>query len=125
MIFLLLASCQQQKSHRPSVIFARDTDTADVVELEGIQQSGTVIAGTLNGPEYYYEWHGHGMGEKGCVVAVGMIGCKHTKIGFLRGYTSMLERIEPSAIICFGEPFAEMQGNIIAVNYLDSRKVVR
>lgn len=63
--------------------------------------------------------------EKGCVVAVGMIGCKHTKIGFLRGYNSMLEKIEPSAIICFGEPFAEMQGNIIVVNYRDSRKVVR
>ena len=29
--------------------------------------------------------------EKGCVVAVGMIGCKHTKIGFLRGYHTMLE----------------------------------
>lgn len=61
-VFLLLASCQQQKSHKPSVIFAKDTDTADVVELDGIQQSGTVIAGTLNGPAYYYEWHGHGMG---------------------------------------------------------------
>ncbi len=61
-VLLLLASCQQQNSHKPSVIFARDTDTADVVELEGIQQSGTVIAGTLNGPEFYYEWHGHGMG---------------------------------------------------------------
>ncbi|MBQ9209570.1 MAG: DUF4417 domain-containing protein [Oscillospiraceae bacterium] len=63
--------------------------------------------------------------EKGCVVAVGMIGCKHTKIGFLRGYHTMLERVEPSAVICFGEPFAEMQGNIIAVDYLNSRKVVR
>lgn len=63
--------------------------------------------------------------EKGCVVAVGMIGCKHTKIGFLRGYHAMLERVEPSAVICFGEPFAEMQGNIIAVDYLNSRKVVR
>ena len=63
--------------------------------------------------------------EKGGIVAVGMIGCKHTKIGFLRGYNAMVERIEPSAIICFGEPFAEMQGNIITVDYLDSRKVVR
>ncbi len=63
--------------------------------------------------------------EKGCIVAVGMIGCKHTKIDFLRGYNAMLERVEPSAIICLGDPFAEMQGNIIAVDYLDSRKVVR
>ena len=63
--------------------------------------------------------------EKGCVVGVGMIGCKHTKNGFLRGYTAMLERINPSAVICFGNPYAEMQGNIIAIDYLNSRKVVR
>lgn len=63
--------------------------------------------------------------EKGCIVAVGMIGCKHTKNSFLRGYNAMLERIEPSAVVCFGEPFAEMQGNTIAVDYLNSRKVVR
>lgn len=63
--------------------------------------------------------------EKGSVVAVGMIGCKHNKSGFLRGFNAMVERVEPSAIICFGEPFSEMQGNIIAVDYLDSRKVVR
>ena len=54
-----------------------------------------------------------------------MIGCKHEKIGFLRGYETMLEKIEPSAIICLGSPFAEMQGNIISIDYLSSRKVVR
>lgn len=63
--------------------------------------------------------------EKGSIVAVGMIGCKHSKISFLRGYNAMLERVEPSAIICLGNPFAEMQGNIIAVDYINSRKAVR
>lgn len=63
--------------------------------------------------------------EKGSIVAVGMIGCKHSKISFLRGYNAMLERVEPSAIICLGNPFAEMQGNIIAVDYINSRKVAR
>lgn len=63
--------------------------------------------------------------EKGSVVAVGMIGCKHEKLGFMCGYNAMLEKIEPSAVICFGLPFEEMRGNIITVNYLDSRKVVR
>ena len=63
--------------------------------------------------------------EKGCVVGVGMIGCKHKKELFLRGYNKMLETIEPSVIICLGEPFREMEGNIIAVNYRSSRKVVR
>ena len=38
---------------------------------------------------------------------------------------NMLETVEPSAIICLGEPFKEMDGNIIAVDYRASRKVVR
>lgn len=37
----------------------------------------------------------------------------------------MLEKIEPDNIICFGTPFQEMKGNLIVVDYLDSRKVVR
>ena len=44
---------------------------------------------------------------------------------FLQGYNKMLETVEPSAIICLGEPFKEMDGNIIAVDYRASRKVVR
>ena len=63
--------------------------------------------------------------EKGCTVAVGMIGCKRSRLSFMRGYNAMLEKIEPSAIICFGTPFTEMEGNIIQVDYLKSRKVVR
>ena len=63
--------------------------------------------------------------EKNATVAVGMIGCKRSKLNFMRGYNTMLEKIEPSKIICFGTPFAEMEGNIVAVNYSESRKVVR
>lgn len=63
--------------------------------------------------------------EKNSIVAVGMIGCKHNKAGFMRGYNAMLERLEPETILCFGAPFPEMQGNIVAVDYMTSRKVVR
>ena len=63
--------------------------------------------------------------EKGSIVAVGMIGCKRSKKEFLRGYNKMLETVEPSAVICFGEPFKEMDGNLITVDYRASRKVVR
>lgn len=58
-------------------------------------------------------------------VAVTDMGCKHEKNFFLQGYNKMLETVEPSAIICLGEPFKEMDGNIIAVDYRASRKVVR
>lgn len=63
--------------------------------------------------------------EQQSIVAIGMIGCKQRKISFLKGYNEMLERINPSKIICFGAPFPEMQGNIIVVDYRKSRKVVR
>lgn len=62
--------------------------------------------------------------EKGSTVAIGMIGCKRSKSEFMEGYNEMLNHIEPSAIICFGEPFKEMEGNIIKVDYLSSRRVV-
>ena len=37
----------------------------------------------------------------------------------------MMNRIEPKAVICFGSPFSEMEGNVITVDYMKSRKVVR
>ncbi len=63
--------------------------------------------------------------EERCVVAIGMIGCKRAKSDFLLGYNEMLSRLRPEAIICFGTPFTEMEGNIVHVDYLESRKVVR
>ena len=63
--------------------------------------------------------------EKGSIVAIGMIGCKNNKVSFMRGYNKMLEVIQPNAIIVFGEPFKEMVGNIIKINYNDSRMVNR
>ncbi len=63
--------------------------------------------------------------EKHSVVAVGMIGCKHSEKAFMQGYNEMLDRIEPEAVICFGNPFKEMEGNLVCVDYTESRKVER
>lgn len=63
--------------------------------------------------------------EKHSIVAIGMIGCKRSKNEFMYGYNEMLNRIEPDAIICFGDPFKEMEGRVISVDYRKSRKVVR
>lgn len=89
------------------------------------QQAGKIVVPTISwGLTRSYEFCYDSI-EKHCVVAVGMIGCKRGKNAFLRGYYEMLNRIEPEAIICLGTPFKEMEGNIIAVDYLESRKVVR
>lgn len=61
--------------------------------------------------------------EQNSVVAIGMIGCKSNKTDFMR-YNVMLEKLNPKAIICFGEPYEEMDGNIIFIDYGSSRKVV-
>ena len=36
---------------------------------------------------------------------------------FMRGYRELLRRIEPEQVICYNEPFPEMEGNIIFVDY--------
>ena len=58
-------------------------------------------------------------------MAISTLGCKKAKVDFMRGYEVMLEKLRPEAIICFGDPFSEMQGNLLVVDYRESRKVVR
>ena len=88
------------------------------------QTEGKIVIPTVSwGLTRTYEFCFDGI-EKNCIVAVGMIGCKKNKTAFLRGYFQMLTKIEPEAIICFGTPFAEMQGNLVVVNYWRSGKEV-
>lgn len=62
LICLAAFSCQRQQ-HRPSTIFQQEAeDTSLVYDLDRIQEAGKLIAGTLSGPDTYYEYHGHGMG---------------------------------------------------------------
>ncbi len=89
------------------------------------QKRGMLVIPTVSWSNYLsYEFCFDGIEEYSC-VAIGMIGCKGNRIGFMHGYDAMLERIQPEAIICFGTPFKEMHGNIIAVDYRESRKGVR
>ena len=63
--------------------------------------------------------------EQNAVVAISTLGCRRSKIPFLRGYEAMLNKLNPQTVICFGEPLSEMCGNIVFVDYRTSRKVVR
>lgn len=60
--------------------------------------------------------------ERNASVAIGMIGCKHARLPFLRGYATMLDRLSPQYIYVVGTPFPEMEGNIIPVFYPKTRK---
>lgn len=61
--------------------------------------------------------------EKGSIVAVSTYMVQEhnnhsdQKEFFMKGYNEMLRRIEPSKIICYSEPFPEMQGDIIYIDY--------
>ena len=61
--------------------------------------------------------------EKGSVVAVSTyMASEHgnrqdQKDWFLTGYNEMLRRIEPEKTICYNDPFPEMQGDIVYVDY--------
>lgn len=64
--------------------------------------------------------------EKNSIIAIGMIGCKNNnRLSFLHGYNALLKRINPEAIIVFGRPFPEMNGNIIQIDYEKSKEVDR
>lgn len=87
------------------------------------QSKGLIVIPTISWStpsSYQYCFDGV---EEGSIVAVGMIGCKRNKRGFMSGYQAMIEKIKPEAVICLGRPFPEMQGNIISVDYRNSRKV--
>lgn len=89
------------------------------------QSAGKIVIPTVSwGLTRTYEFCFDGI-EKHSIVAIGMIGCKSNRKNFLRGYFQMMRSIEPEAVICFGQPFDEMDGNIISVDYRKSRKVVR
>ena len=68
--------------------------------FEGIPKGSTVAVST-----YQVSEHGNHADQKDF---------------FMKGYNEMLKRIEPERIICYHEPFDEMKGNIIYVNYEQS-----
>ena len=89
------------------------------------QEAGKTVIPTVSwGLARTFEFCFDGI-QRNSIVAIGMIGCKGNKKDFLKGYYQMIYKIEPDAIICFGHPFDEMDGNLIEVDYQNSRKVVR
>jgi hypothetical protein len=49
------------------------------------------------------------------VVALTTVGTRRQKQAFLHGFHAMIERIQPSLILCYGKPFAEMERQALKV----------
>ena len=81
-----------------------------------------VIPSVSWGDESTFEFCFDGI-EKGSVVAVStyMVSAHNNhsdqKAFFLKGYDEMLRQVEPEKIICYNEPFPEMKGDIVYVDY--------
>jgi len=88
-----------------------------------LHEKGIKVIPTVNwGLENTFDFCFNGI-EKGSVVAVSTyMVSEHgnhsdQKEFFMKGYNEMLKRIEPELIICYHEPFPEMTGNILYINY--------
>lgn len=85
---------------------------------QGLRVIPTINFGFPNSYDFCFE----GI-EKGSTVALSTYmvqekeGREAQKDFFMDGYNEMLRSIEPETIICYHEPFPEMAGNIIYINY--------
>lgn len=81
------------------------------------QSKGKTVIPTISwSDEKSFEFCFDGI-EEGSMVAVSTHGNRNAKEDFMQGYNELLKKVKPCAIICYGKPFPEMQGNVIAVPY--------
>lgn len=88
-----------------------------------LASKGITVIPTVNwGLENTFDFCFNGI-EKGSIVAVSTYmyhehgNHSDQKDLFMKGYNEMLRRIEPELVICYSEPFPEMQGNILYIDY--------
>lgn len=62
--------------------------------------------------------------EEGSVVAISTFRRERYKTEIMKSYNKLLEVIKPSAIICYGEPFLEMKGNIKAISPFNKEELI-
>lgn len=82
------------------------------LQAKGIKVIPTVVWGEPN--TFWFCFDGIAQGS---VVAVSTLGVRKEKSLFMQGYNEMIRKVKPKAIICYGEPFEEMQGKIIPIDY--------
>ena len=88
------------------------------LQSQGVTVIPTVYWGL---PQSY--WYCFDGVEKNSVVALSTLGVRKEKDFFMQGYNEMLRRIEPEAVICYCEPFPEMKGNILKVDYAETNNL--
>jgi hypothetical protein len=77
------------------------------------QSKGLKVIPTVSwSDEKSFDWCFDGI-EEGSIVAVSTYYRENCENDFMKGYNKMIEKIKPSAVLCYDEPFKAMQGNVI------------
>lgn len=63
--------------------------------------------------------------EEGAIVAVSTYCREKAQNEFMLGYNKMLEILQPTAIICYGEPFDGMRGNIKSISPFNKDELIK
>lgn len=88
------------------------------------QKQGKRVIPTIEwGDERSFEFCFDGV-EKGSVVAVSTYSREGYEREFMPGYSRMLEVIQPTAILCYGDPFKKMKGNVKAVSPFNHQEII-
>lgn len=82
------------------------------LQSKGIKVIPTVVWGEPN--TFWFCFDGIAQGS---IVAVSTLGVRKEKSLFMQGYNEMIRKVKPKSVICYGEPFEEMQGKIIPIDY--------
>ena len=89
------------------------------------QKLGKTVIPTIEwGDERSFEFCFDGI-EKGSTVAISTYNRENYDDIFMSGYNKMLEIIQPEQIICYGEPFEKMKGNIHIVSPFDEEQLIK
>ena len=90
-----------------------------------LQSKGVKVIPTVLWGETESFWFCFDGIQKGAVVAVSTIGWKKQKDLFLQGYYELIKRIDPTCILCYGDPFDEMKGNVISIDYSQTNNLTK
>ncbi|MDD3323392.1 MAG: DUF4417 domain-containing protein [Paludibacter sp.] len=89
------------------------------------QSQGKIVVPTVGcAGEKSYDFCFDGI-EKGSVVAISTYCREDYKEKFMASYNKMLEVLNPSAIICYGETFSGMKGNIKAISPFNKEELIK
>lgn len=90
-----------------------------------LQSKGIKVIPTIAWGEPNTFWFCFDGIDQGSVVAISTVGVRKEKSLFMQGYNELIRKIKPKAVICYGDPFDEMQGKVIPIDYAKTNNLYK